>query len=100
MRTRSVPVRSSILAQACLGVLTVASGASPTVAQELTLEASTGLEEIVVTARRREEALQDTPVAVSAFSGEALEIRGVKNIADVGQLVPNVQFDSVAPESA
>ena len=100
MRTRSFPVRSSVLAQACLGVLTVASGASPAVAQELTLEASAGLEEIVVTARRREEALQDTPVAVSAFSGEALEIRGVKNIADVGQLVPNVQFDSVAPEAA
>jgi iron complex outermembrane receptor protein len=100
MRTRSFPVRSSILAQACLGVLTVASGSAPAVAQDSPLAASAGLEEIVVTARRREEALQDTPVAVSAFSGEALEIRGVKNIADVGQLVPNVQFDSVAPEAA
>ena len=100
MRTRSFPVRSSILAQACLGVLTVASGSTPAVAQDSPLAASAGLEEIVVTARRREEALQDTPVAVSAFSGEALEIRGVENIADVGQLVPNVQFDSVAPEAA
>ena len=35
------------------------------------------MEEIKVTARKREEGLQDTPIAVSVFSGESLEARGV-----------------------
>ena len=35
-----------------------------------------GLEEVTVTARRRDESLQDVPIAVTAFSGEALALRG------------------------
>jgi iron complex outermembrane receptor protein len=48
------------------------------------------LEEIVVTARKREESLQDAPIAVSAFSGEALEFRGVEDIDRLDQFVPNL----------
>jgi iron complex outermembrane receptor protein len=44
--------------------------------------ATTGLEEIVVTATRREERLQDVPVSVSAFSQEKLDAEGLKNIDD------------------
>jgi iron complex outermembrane receptor protein len=55
-----------------------------------------GLEEITVTARRREENLQDTPVAVTAFTGEALEMRAASSVDAVSQFVPNVQFDGAA----
>ena len=34
------------------------------------------LEEVVVTARKREESLQDTPIAISAFTGDNMEARG------------------------
>lgn len=57
------------------------------------------LEEVVVSARKRVENLQQTPVAVSAFSGSELDQRQVLNTTDIGNLVPNVQFDSVAAES-
>ncbi len=52
------------------------------------------LEEITVTARKREENLQVTPIAVTAFSANALAERAVNNIADVGKFVPNVAFQS------
>jgi len=44
---------------------------------------------IVVTARRREELLQDVPAAVSAFSGAALEKIGIPDIVGLTDLVPN-----------
>lgn len=47
------------------------------------------LEEIVVTSRFREENLQQTPLAVSAFTAEALEARGITEIENLGDLVPN-----------
>jgi len=54
------------------------------------------LEEITVTARRREENLQSTPVAVTALTGEALETRAAATVDAVSQFVPNVQFDGAA----
>ncbi len=49
---------------------------------------------IVVTARKREEDVQDTPLAVSAFSGESLEARGVTSIDAVGGITPNVTYQN------
>ncbi len=54
------------------------------------------LEEIVVTARRRSEALQDTPVAVSAFTAEALEARSVETLDNIARFTPNIRFDGAA----
>ena len=58
-------VRSTPVACAVASVLAVAA-AMPAVAQE-------GLEEIVVTAQRRETSLQTTPIAISAYAGDKLE---------------------------
>jgi iron complex outermembrane receptor protein len=52
------------------------------------------LEEVVVTARKREESLQETPVAVSAFSGENMEELGMTSISDLTRVVPNVDMYS------
>lgn len=55
------------------------------------------LEEIIVTAQKREEAIQDVPVAISAFGSETLERMGVSNLIDLqGGKVPSLQ---VAPFS-
>ena len=51
---------------------------------------SGGLDEIVVTAQRRAESAQSVPIAISAFSPEQLQTRGVTNTLDVGQFVPNL----------
>lgn len=59
---------------------------------------STGtLEEIIVTARRVEENLQATPIAITAFTGAALEERQVFSSDQLDQVVPNLQFSNNAP---
>lgn len=51
-----------------------------------------GLEEIVVTARFREEDLQQTPLAVSAFTAEGLASRGIADVQSLGSVIPNAYF--------
>ncbi|MGI9296128.1 MAG: TonB-dependent receptor [Pseudomonadales bacterium] len=52
------------------------------------------LEETVVTARKREESLQDAPLAVSAYTGDSLEYRGASNIGDIAEFTPNLTFQN------
>ena len=52
--------------------------------------AQEGLEEIVVTATRREQNLQEVPISIVAMTGENLEVRGIDNLEEVSQGVPNV----------
>ncbi len=62
------------------------SGAA--IAQEADSEG--GIEEIVVTAQKREEKSQDVPIAISAFSAETIEKRGLDDALDLQLLVPNL----------
>lgn len=55
-----------------------------------------GLEEITVTARKRAENLQETPVAITAMTGGMLEERQVTNVAEVAKFAPNVNISPVA----
>ena len=48
---------------------------------------------ITVTARRREESLQNVPIAISAYSGDQLELEGALDITDIGDTTPNVTID-------
>jgi iron complex outermembrane receptor protein len=52
--------------------------------------AQEGLEEIVVTATRRAQNLQEVPVSIVAITGDNLEVRGIDNLEEVSQGVPNV----------
>ncbi|HEV7447492.1 MAG TPA: Plug domain-containing protein, partial [Steroidobacteraceae bacterium] len=71
----------------------------PAVAGAQGADEGAALEEITVTAQRREERLQDTPIAVSAFSAAAINRLGVNNVAQLAEHVPNVRFDFTAPIS-
>ncbi|MCU0946727.1 MAG: TonB-dependent receptor [Porphyrobacter sp.] len=48
---------------------------------------------IVVTARRREERLQDVPLSITAFTGEALLQQGIQDLTQIGQQVPNITLE-------
>ena len=50
------------------------------------------LEEVVVTATRRAERLQDVPISITAFSQEKLDSQGLRNIDDLTRLSPGVMF--------
>lgn len=54
--------------------------------------ADTVLEEIVVTAQRREQSLQEVPVSVTAFTGDAMERSNIKSATDYLAMTPNVSF--------
>ncbi len=54
------------------------------------------LEEIVVTARKKEERLQDTPIAVTAFTAERLEAYQVDDVSVLADSTPNLTFDTSA----
>lgn len=62
----------------------------------LSRKATAQVEEIVVSARKRAEALEDTPVAVTAVTAGTLREAGVYRVDQVTELVPNLQFqDSI-----
>ncbi|TFI59826.1 TonB-dependent receptor [Sphingomonas parva] len=62
--------------------------------ESLGADTSTQDEEIVVTARRRAESLQDVPIAVTAYSGESLERQGALDITDISDTTPNVTLET------
>jgi outer membrane receptor protein involved in Fe transport len=55
-------------------------------------EGGLALEEIVVTARKREESLQDVPIAVTAFSAEDISNRQVSSLDDIAKFAPGLVF--------
>ncbi|MHA6718647.1 TonB-dependent receptor [Sphingomonas sp. RS6] len=65
------------------------SDTTPTASPELT-DAQTA--EIIVTARRRQESLQDTPVAITALSAEMLADRQIQQTQDLERVTPSLQF--------
>lgn len=75
----------TLLAGVCAGAI-----AFPAFAQEA--NDTGGGDEIIVTAQRSNERLQDVPIAVSAFNSEALEKQQIKNTSDLQLTLPNVTF--------
>jgi iron complex outermembrane receptor protein len=49
-----------------------------------------GIQDIIVTAQRREQSQQDVPIAISAFTGDALLAQGAQNLLQLGNYVPNL----------
>ena len=75
---------SSFAADAAFNKAAAADSATPTV----------GLEEIVVTATRREENINRVPISVTAFSEEMIDQKGIKDFNDVVRFTPGVSIDT------
>jgi len=92
----SVTRRPAARMMLCAAVSLVALAGGPAHAQDATAqaqasEAPTGIGDIVVTARRRNENLHDVPVAITAFTGEALQNRNITDVTALDGLAPNVK---------
>ncbi|AWW75406.1 TonB-dependent receptor [Erythrobacter sp. KY5] len=96
MTIRSAIVRAALLT----GSAGIALIAAPAAAQTTNAEGDEGEgvgqiggNQIVVTARRREERLLDVPLSVTALSGEQLEQRGIQDLVQIAQEVPNITLE-------
>ena len=87
---------------AATAMVTLAGFASPAFAQAAQQDQSSvddaGIGAIVVTAQKRQENVQDVPIAISAVSNAFLESRGVDSIDKLGTIAPNVKIER-APSS-
>lgn len=72
------------------GIVLAAAAAVPGFAVGQTEES--GLEEIVVTARKVEERIQDIPLAITAFSAADIEAAGIEDLGDIAALTPGLSF--------
>ena len=72
-------------------VLAAVAFSGATQSQEVVRD-DNAIDEIVVTATKRETSLMETAVAVSAFGQESLDNQGVKNLLDLDDMVPNLQI--------
>ena len=68
---------------------TIAGGAAlPALAQDPAI-----LEEILVTARKKEESIQEVPVAVTAISASMIQSMNLKNLDDIAKVTAGLTFD-------
>src|SRR3712207_730143 len=89
---KKTPVHGGNMTKAILIASAAAAAlatAMPAVAQT---EEPASLAELVVTAQKREERLQDVPVAVSVVSGDVIEQSGATNLEGAQYLVPTLNF--------
>ncbi len=86
----SAAFRLALAGGCALGAMSVAT---PALAQAAGQGATTGIEEIVVTAQRRAERLEDVPMAVTALTSGALERANVNNMHEIGRIAPGVQIN-------
>jgi iron complex outermembrane recepter protein len=92
-------VQSSVIALCaaltCMGAATAAHA-------QVTAEndAAGGLDDIVVTAQKRSERLQDVPIAVTAISGETLAAKGVTNVLDAITVTPGLNYTQITGSAA
>jgi len=86
--------RVLLCAASVLTPLSVAHAQTAPTTPTLQSTASPFLGEVVVTARKRAERVQDVPISISAFSGASLEARGVDKVDGLANITPNMTFEN------
>ena len=91
-RVHGLPAPQDLAGVALLAVIlsaTVQAQSTTGAATNSAASSATGLEEIVVTAQRRESNLQSTPIAVTSVDAQAIENLNARSLQDVALLIPN-----------
>ena len=69
------------------GLVALSIAASPVLAQ-------LALEEVIVTAQKREQGLQDVPISIIAFSGERIDDAGITGLQELTLYTPNIKINA------
>lgn len=86
IRRRHAPIFALLLAGVAGPALAQSAPAAPQ---------NTGLADIVVTAERREQSLQQVPISATVLNAEDLQRKGVGNLADIQQVAPSIAINTV-----
>lgn len=78
--------------QQCKAMVRTAAISCMTVAAFFPDAYAAAIEEVIVTAQKREENLQTTPIALSVLSGETLEKQGVTSLTGIAKVSPSISF--------
>src|SRR4051812_41575425 len=89
MQFKHALLASSALLAAALGGHAYAAAAAAPAA-----DAGNTIEELVVTAEKREQSLQDVPVAISAFTSEKRDLVGINTVQDMTNFTPGLQYST------
>src|SRR5712675_699409 len=89
--------RLNINQKLACAITAILSGSAGTAWAAVETTSSSGLEEIVVTAQRRSESVQNVPITIQAISGDQLAQLNVSTFDDVLKMLPNVTFSSNGP---
>lgn len=93
--------KQKLLASAAMSmVLAVPSISTAVTAQDAAADEGFAIDEITITARKREQSLQDTPIAISAFSNQQLFDAGFNNILDVARATPGLFIEGFNDRNA
>jgi len=84
----------SLLATSAVIATTFGAAAHAQTATGATAAAGNTIEELVVTAEKRQQNLQDVPVAISAFTSEKRDLIGVNTIADMTNFTPGLEYNA------
>ncbi|MCR5880398.1 TonB-dependent receptor [Phenylobacterium sp. J367] len=88
-----------LLRTAALAPVLLAAGVTAAQAQDVEAGAERAVEEIVVTAQKREQSLQDVPIVVTSVSGELMRDAGVRDIRELTVLTPGLTVTSTSNET-
>ncbi|MFN3856879.1 MAG: TonB-dependent receptor [Caulobacter sp.] len=92
-------MRSALLFTVSALAVTAAATSSFAQSAEPAPAAAPVVEEIIITAQKREQSLQDVPISVTAVGGAAIQSAGVKDIKDLTVLVPSLNSVSTSSEA-
>jgi iron complex outermembrane receptor protein len=79
---------------ALLGSVSTTALSTSVLAQQQSAQADVALEEIIVTAERRAQNLQDVPISATILTAEDLDRKGVVNLADIQQVAPSIAINT------
>ena len=86
MQSKAILMATSMLAASAVAFSAQAQAQAQT--------GSNTIEELVVTAEKREQSLQDIPVAISAFTSEQRDVVGIQSIQDMTNFTPGLQYST------
>src|SRR5215475_10471417 len=94
MQWKQALLASSAVLAATFGASSVQAQSKTATTAAAAAAATNTIEELVVTAEKRAQSLQDVPVAVSAFSSERRDLIGITTIADMTNFTPGLEYNA------